>query len=124
MDLITEQPGARPGTKPTTCLGAYVLEQASGRVRPILARNTVLASGGLGQIYLNTSNPAGARGDGLAMAVRAGAQVINSEYVQFHPTTLHMPGPTNFLISEAVRGEGGQLLTPDNDRFSFWTIRA
>jgi len=100
-----------------SCRGAYVLDQASGRVRPILARSTVLASGGLGQIYLNTSNPAGARGDGLAMAYRAGARVANTEYVQFHPTTLHMPGTTKFLISEAVRGEGGVLLTPPGEPF-------
>jgi L-aspartate oxidase len=100
-----------------SCNGAYVLDQASGRVRPILARSTVLASGGLGQIYLNTSNPAGARGDGLAMAYRAGARVANTEYVQFHPTTLHMPGTTKFLISEAVRGEGGVLLTPPGEPF-------
>jgi L-aspartate oxidase len=103
--------------EPQGCHGAYVLDQSSGGVRPILARHTVLATGGLGQIFLNTSNPAGARGDGLAMAYRAGARVANTEYIQFHPTTLHMPGTTKFLISEAVRGEGGVLLTPKGEPF-------
>jgi L-aspartate oxidase len=98
--------------KPPVCRGAYVLDQASRRVMPVVTAHTVLATGGLGQIFLNTSNPAGSRGDGLAMAYRAGARVANAEYVQFHPTTLHMPGTTKFLISEAVRGEGGTLLTP------------
>jgi L-aspartate oxidase len=103
--------------QPITCHGAYVFDQGSGKIHPILARHTLLATGGLGQIYLNTSNPPGTRGDGLAMAYRAGARVANCEYIQFHPTTLHMPGVTKFLISEAVRGEGGILLTPDGDRF-------
>jgi len=99
------------------CHGAYVLDHRRARVEPIVARHTVLATGGLGQIFLNTSNPAGARGDGLAMADRAGARVANAEYVQFHPTTLHMPGTTKFLISEAVRGEGGVLLSPLGEPF-------
>lgn len=99
------------------CHGAYVFDQATRKVKPVLAEYTILATGGLGQIFLNTSNPPGARGDGLAMAYRAGARVVNSEYVQFHPTALHMPGATKFLISEAVRGEGGVLLTPTGDPF-------
>ncbi|MFQ5410193.1 MAG: L-aspartate oxidase [Anaerolineales bacterium] len=102
---------------PPACLGAYVFDQAAGEVQPILAGNTILATGGLGQIFQNTSNPLGSRGDGLAMAYRAGARVANAEYVQFHPTTLNMPGTTKFLISEAVRGEGAVLLTPDGRRF-------
>jgi L-aspartate oxidase len=120
VDLITfPHHATRPLAvyEPLACHGAYVMQQDGGEVLPIVAAATVLATGGLGQIYLNTSNPAGARGDGLAMAYRAGARVINNEYVQFHPTTLHMPGPTKFLISEAVRGEGGVLLTPDGKPF-------
>jgi L-aspartate oxidase len=103
--------------EPPTCHGAYALDRASGRIEPIIAGRTLLASGGLGQLYLNTTNPAGARGDGLAMAYRAGARVVNAEYVQFHPTALHMPGSTKGLISEALRGEGAVLLTPDGRRF-------
>ncbi len=103
--------------EPMACHGAYVYDQDQKKTRTILARNTILATGGLGQIFLNTSNPGGARGDGLGMAVRAGARVQNAEYVQFHPTAVHMPGVTKFLISEAVRGEGGVLLTPEGEPF-------
>jgi L-aspartate oxidase len=103
--------------EPLACHGAYVFDQNAGTTVPILAAKTILATGGLGQIFLNTSNPAGARGDGLAMAHRAGARVENAEYVQFHPTAVHMPGVTKFLISEAVRGEGGVLLTPEGEPF-------
>ncbi|MGM0669361.1 MAG: L-aspartate oxidase [Gemmatimonadota bacterium] len=103
--------------EPLRCHGVYVFRQPEKRVIPILAGRTILATGGLGQIFLNTSNPAGARGDGLAMAHRAGARVENAEYVQFHPTAVHMSGVTKFLISEAVRGEGGVLLTPDGEPF-------
>ncbi len=100
-----------------TCHGAYVFNQLSRRVVPILARQTILATGGIGQIYLNTTNPIGARGDGVAMAYRAGAIIINAEYVQFHPTALISTATTKFLISEAVRGEGGILLTPQGKPF-------
>jgi len=99
------------------CHGVYALDQRTGRVEPLVARATILATGGLGQIYLNTTNPAGSRGDGIAMAYRAGARVINAQFVQFHPTALDMPGPTKNLISEAVRGEGGVLLTPAGRSF-------
>ncbi len=102
---------------PPHCHGAYVFDQKTRQVEPILAENTILATGGLGQIFLNTTNPAGSRGDGLAMAYRAGAHVANLEYVQFHPTAYNTPGVTKFLISEAVRGEGGVLLTPDGKPF-------
>jgi len=100
-----------------SCHGVYAFEHATGKVKKIVAGRTILATGGLGQIYLNTTNPEGSRGDGLAMAYRAGARVVNAEYVQFHPTALHMPGTTKTLISEAVRGEGAVLRTPDGDSF-------
>jgi L-aspartate oxidase len=100
-----------------TCHGAYVFDQQTRKVIPILARQTILATGGVGQIFLNTTNPLGARGDGVAMAYRAGASIINAEYVQFHPTALNSPDTTKFLISEAVRGEGGILLTPQGNPF-------
>jgi L-aspartate oxidase len=102
---------------PITCHGAYVLDRAANKVDRVLARATVLATGGVGRIYRHTTNPSGARGDGLAMAYRAGARVINAEYIQFHPTTLAVPGADNFLISEAVRGEGGRLYTIDGRHF-------
>ncbi len=120
VDLITFPHHARDPLQvyePPACHGAYLLDADTGEVEGFTAGQTILATGGLGQIFLNTSNPAGARGDGLAMAYRAGARVINAEYVQFHPTTLHMPGTTKFLISEAVRGEGAVLSTVDGDRF-------
>jgi L-aspartate oxidase len=103
--------------EPITCCGTYVFEQAKRAVRRYLAGATILATGGLGRIYRYTTNPEGARGDGLAMAYRAGARVINAEYVQFHPTALAVSGGEGFLISEAVRGEGGGLLTPDGHAF-------
>ena len=95
---------------PVSCVGAYVLDQASGAVIRCFARATILATGGLGQIYLRTTNPAGARGDGLAMAYRAGARVINTEYVQFHPTAFYHRNAPCFLITEAVRGAGARLV--------------
>jgi L-aspartate oxidase len=102
---------------PITCHGAYVLNRAGNHVDRVLAKATVLATGGVGRIYRHTTNPASARGDGLAMAYRAGTRVINAEYIQFHPTTLAVPGMDNFLISESVRGEGARLYTPDGRHF-------
>jgi L-aspartate oxidase len=94
---------------PPTCVGAYVLHQPSGAIEPLLAAETILASGGLGRLFLHTTNPPGARGDGIAMAERAGARLINLQFVQFHPTALyHWSG--RFLLSEALRGEGARLV--------------
>ncbi len=100
-----------------SCVGAYVLDQRSGVVRRIFAKSTVLATGGLGQIYLRTTNSQGARGDGLAMAYRAGARSINCEFIQFHPTAFFQEGAPCFLISEAVRGAGARLVHGDGEPF-------
>ncbi|HOJ71002.1 MAG TPA: L-aspartate oxidase [Syntrophorhabdaceae bacterium] len=99
------------------CIGAYVLNNVEERVERIFAQYTVLASGGLGRIYLHTTNPPGATGDGFAMARRAGARIINMEYVQFHPTSLFHKDADGFLISEAVRGEGARLKTKSGETF-------
>lgn len=93
-----------------SCVGAYVFDQDSGTVRRCIARATVLASGGLGQIFLRTTNPTGARGDGIAMAHRAAVRIINAEFVQFHPTAFYHRQAARFLISEAVRGAGARLV--------------
>jgi L-aspartate oxidase len=102
---------------PPSCVGAYFLEQATGRVIRVLAKKTVLATGGLGQIYLRTTNPSGARGDGLAMAYRAGARVINCEYIQFHPTAFYKQNAPCFLITEAIRGAGARLVNHNSEPF-------
>jgi L-aspartate oxidase len=120
VDLITYPHHSRDPLDaylPVTCHGAYVFDRNGKAVHRTLAAVTILATGGLGRIYRNTTNPQGSRGDGLAMASRAGARIINAEYVQFHPTALAVPGAEGFLISEAVRGEGGILLTPDGQPF-------
>jgi L-aspartate oxidase len=84
-----------------------VLDQNSGTIFPILAKETILATGGLGRVFLHTTNPPDARGDGIALAHRAGARCINLHFIQFHPTALLAPDG-RFLISETVRGEGGR----------------
>lgn len=99
------------------CFGAYVLDENSDRVFTLLAKTTLLASGGAGEAYLHTTNPAVATGDGIAMAYRAKGQLANMEFVQFHPTALCIPGVNRVLISEAVRGAGGILLDKAGNRF-------
>jgi L-aspartate oxidase len=114
LDLVLQE---SPDTQNKTCLGIRVLDVEAERLLTIYASHTVLATGGAGQVYLNTSNPITATGDGIAMAWRAGCRVANMEFVQFHPTALYRPDGGTFLISEALRGEGALLKLPDGQRF-------
>lgn len=115
VDLLTLRKLGHAG--PDRCVGVYVLHEATGDVLTVRSDRLVLATGGCGKVYLYTTNPNIATGDGVAMAWRAGAQIANMEFIQFHPTCLFHPEARTFLISEAVRGEGGRLVDKDGREF-------
>ena len=117
VDLIVRNKIIDGASQNKHCSGAYVLDKKNNKVRTITAHNTVLACGGASKVYLYTTNPDTATGDGIAMGWRAGCRVANMEFIQFHPTCLYHPHAKSFLISEAVRGEGGLLKLPNGERF-------
>ncbi len=120
LELITEHHLGQTVTRlrpDVRCYGAYVLDEQSNAIHTFLSKTTLLATGGCGQVYLHTTNPSVATGDGMAMAYRAKARLANMEFVQFHPTSLFHPEAKSFLISEAVRGEGGRLFNLGGERF-------
>ena len=119
VDLLTTSHHSKNSLdiyKKPACFGAFLLEHKTGKVFPVYANNTILATGGLGQIFMHTTNPAESTGDGISIAWRAGARCFNLQYIQFHPTTLYNDR-NSFLISESVRGEGGILIDKYGHRF-------
>ncbi len=119
IDFYTQRTAVNLIVDDGICRGAYVMHTETGEVDVFSAKFVVLATGGASKVYLYTSNPDGATGDGIAMAWRAGCRVANMEFNQFHPTCLYHPKAKSFLITEAIRGEGGRRLLPDGERFMF-----
>jgi L-aspartate oxidase len=117
IDLIVNKQVDPNLIGPTAALGVYALDKKNDRVEIFTARTTILATGGAGKVYLYTSNWSGATGDGIAMAYRAGCRVSNLEFMQFHPTCLYHKDSRNFLITEAIRGEGGELINSKGEAF-------
>jgi L-aspartate oxidase len=120
VDLLTNPHHSREPRHvydPITVWGAYLFDPATAGVELCLAKRTILATGGLGYLYMHTTNPAGATGDGLAAAYRASARIVNCEYIQFHPTAMYLPGKPRTLLTEALRGEGAHLVNRRGQRF-------